>query len=79
MQRQYEQCKEMMEVTDEELDVYRVKRTQLESTISDKEMEEKTTYEILQFQKTVDETKEKQKLKYLFTCTISNMLNLIIN
>ena len=63
MQRQYEQCKEMMEVTDEELDVYRVKRTQLESTISDKEMEEKKTNEILQFQKTIDETKEKQKLK----------------
>ena len=52
-----------MEVTDEELDVYRVKRTQLESTISDKEMEEKKTNEILQFQKTIDETKEKQKLK----------------
>ena len=63
MQRQYEQCKEMMEVTDEELDVYRVKRTQLENTISDKEMEEKKTNEILQFQKTIDETKEKQKLK----------------
>ena len=58
MQRQYEQCKEMMEVTDEELDVYRVKRTQLENTISDKEMEEKKTNEILQFQKTIDETKE---------------------
>lgn len=63
MQRQYEQCKEMMEVTDEELDVYRVKRTQLENTISDKEMEEKKTNEILQFQKTINETKEKQKLK----------------
>ena len=63
MQRQYEQCKEMMEVTDEELDVYRVKRTQLENTISDKEMEEKKTNEILQFQKTIDETKEKQKLE----------------
>ena len=63
MQRQYEQCKEMMEVTDEELDVYRVKRTQLENAISDKEMEEKKTNEILQFQKTIDKAKEKLKLK----------------
>lgn len=63
MQRQYEQCKEMMEVTEEELDVYRVKRTQLENTISDEEMEEKKTNEILQFQKTIDATKEKLKLK----------------
>ena len=63
MQRQYEQCKEMMEVTDEELDVYRMRRTQLENTIFDKEMEEKKTNEILQFQKTIDKAKEKLKLK----------------
>ena len=63
MQPQFEQCKEMMEVTDEELDVYRMRRTQLENTIFDKEMEEKKTNEILQFQKTIDKAKEKLKLK----------------
>ena len=64
MHHLYAQCKQMMEVTDEEIEAYRMQRGQMDKGMS--EVEEATdsiVNEILQLQMNIDESKAKLKLE----------------
>ena len=56
----YTQCKQMMEVTDEELETYRKEREQIEKNIyEEKENADSDIYEIIELQNSIDKSKEK--------------------
>ena len=64
MQHLYAQCKQMMEVSDEEIEAYRKQREQMDKGISNgDEATDSITNEIMQLQKTIDELKAKLKLE----------------
>ena len=64
MKRKYAQCKQMMEVSDEEIEAYREKREQIEKGISNgDEATDSIMNEIMQQQKTIDESKAKLNLE----------------
>ena len=60
MRRLYDQCKQMMEVTDEELEAYRKERAKIEKDISkEDEATDAIIYEIIELQNSIDESKAK--------------------
>ena len=64
MQHLYALCKQMMEVSDEEVEVYRKEREQMEKNMSDENGANNSVYdEILQLQKNINESKAKLKLE----------------
>ena len=64
MKRKYAQCKQMMEVSDEEIEAYREKREQIDKGISNgDEATDSIMNEIMQQQKTIDESKAKLNLE----------------
>jgi hypothetical protein len=63
MQQQYAQCKQMMEVSDEEIDAYREQREQIDEGISEEESADSIINEIIQRQMIIDEKKAKLKLE----------------
>ena len=64
MQHLYALCKQMMEVSDEEVEAYRKEREQIEKNMSDEDGANNSVYdEILQLQKNINESKAKLKLE----------------
>jgi hypothetical protein len=64
MQHLYALCKQMMEVSDEEIDVYRKEREQIEKGMNDDDGGNDPVYdEIMQLQNSIDESKTKLKLE----------------
>ena len=63
MQQQYAQCKQKMEVSDEEMDAYREQREQIDKGISEEESADSIINEIIQRQMIIDEKKAKLKLE----------------
>ena len=64
MQRQFAQCKQMMEVSDEEIEAYRKQRKQIDKSISEgDEATDSIINEIMQQQKSIEEAKAKLKLE----------------
>ena len=62
MQHLYALCKQMMEVSDEEVEAYRKEREQIEKNMSDEDGANNSVYdEILQLQKKINESKAKLK------------------
>ena len=60
MQRQYAQCKQMMEITDEDIESYRKERDQIDNDMSEgDEAIDSVMNEIMQLQRTIDELKLK--------------------
>ena len=63
MRRQYAQCKQMMKVTDEELETYRKERALIEKDMSkEDEATDAILYEIIELQNSIDESKAKLRL-----------------
>ena len=63
-QHLYAQCKQMMKVSDEEIEVYRKEREQIEKGMSEKDEDSDSIYnEIIQIEKSIIESKEKLKLE----------------
>ena len=64
MQHLYALCKQMMEVSDEDIDVYRKEREQIEKGMNDDDGGNDPVYdEIMQLQNSIDESKTKLKLE----------------
>lgn len=64
MQHLYALCKEMMEVSDEEIEAYRKERELIEKSMSEEDDTSNSTInEIMQLQKDIDESKSKLKLE----------------
>ena len=64
MQSLYVQCKQMMEVSDEEIETYRKQREQIDKGMSESdEATDSIINEIMQLQMTIDESKAKLKLE----------------
>ena len=63
MQRQYAQSKQMMEVTDEEIEAYRKQRKQIDKSLPEKEAVDSIINNIIQLQSKIDESKAKLKLE----------------
>jgi hypothetical protein len=64
MRHLYTQCKQMMEVTDEEIEVYRKERKQIEKGMTEEdEATDSIINEILQLQRKIKEPKAKLKLE----------------
>ena len=64
LKHQYAMCKQIMDVTDEEIDVYRKEREKLEVSLSEKdEVSDAVTNEIIQLQNDIDASKAKLNLK----------------
>ena len=64
LQRLYAQCKQMMEVTDEDIEAYRKERKQIDKGKSeDDEAADSLINEIIQLQMNIDESKAKLKLE----------------
>ena len=60
MQRLYAQCKQMMEISDEDIDAYREQRKQIEkNTIGDDASSDSLINRFLQIQATIEEAKAK--------------------
>jgi len=60
----YAQCKQMMEVTDEEIEAYRKEREQMEKGMSEEdEATDSIINEIIQLQRNIEESKAKLKLE----------------
>ena len=63
-QQLYAQCKQMMKVSDEEIEAYRKEREQIEKDMSEEDEDSDSIYnEIIQLQKSINESKEKLKLE----------------
>lgn len=63
MERIFEQCKQMMDVTDEEIDAYREQKKQWEKKeVSDKLFDSKQE-ELIQLQDRLNDAKSKLKIK----------------
>ena len=64
LKHQFALCKQIMDVTDEEIDVYRKEREKLEVSLSEKdEVSDAVTNEIIQLQNDIDASKAKLNLK----------------
>ena len=64
MKRKYAQCKQMMEVSDEEIEAYRKKREQIDKGMAEgDEAADSLINEIMQLQMIIDESKAKLKLE----------------
>ena len=64
MKRKYAQCKQMMEVSDEEIEAYRKKRELIDKALSESdEATDSIINEIMQRQTNIDEAKSKLKLE----------------
>ena len=64
LQHLYAQCKQMMEVSDEEIEAYRKEREQIDNDMSEgDEVIDSVMNEIMQLQKTIDESKAKLKME----------------
>ena len=64
LQHLYALCKQMMEVTDEEIETYRTEREQIEKAMSEEDDATGSTInEIIQLQKNIEESKAKLKLE----------------
>ena len=64
LQHLYAQCKQMMEVSDEEIEAYRKKREQIDKALSESdESTDSIINEIMQLQMNIDEAKGKLKLE----------------
>ena len=62
MQRKYAQCKQMMEISDEDIDAYREQRQQIDKGMMDDDASgDSLVNRFLQIQRTIEEAKEKQK------------------
>ena len=62
MQHLYAQCKQMMEVTDEEVETYQKEKEQMEMS-EDEEATDSIMNEIIQLQGNIDESKAKLNLE----------------
>ena len=63
-QQLYAQCKQMMKVSDEEIEAYRKEREQIEKGMTEEDEDSDSIYhEIIQLQKSIDESKAKLKLE----------------
>ena len=62
MRQKYAQCKQMMEISDEEIDAYREQREQIDKGMSEEESTEPSFNKILQLQNSIDSAKSKLKL-----------------
>ena len=63
-QHLYAQCKQMMKVSDEEIEAYRKEREQIEKGMSEEDEDSDSIYnEIIQLQKSINESKAKLKLE----------------
>ena len=63
MQHLYALCKQMMEVSDEEIDAYREQREQIDKDMSEEESSDSSYNKILQLQNSIDSAKSKLKLQ----------------
>ena len=64
MQRKYAQCKQMMEISDEDIDAYREQRQQIDKgTMGDDASDDSLVNRFLQIQGTIEEAKAKLKLE----------------
>ena len=64
LQRLYAQCKQMMEVSDEEIEAYRKQRKQIDKGMSGSDEETDSFIdEIMQLQEKIDKSKAKLKLE----------------
>ncbi|MBQ2208578.1 MAG: hypothetical protein II404_01270 [Prevotella sp.] len=63
MKQQYAQCKQMMEVSDEEIDAYRQQREQIDRGSSEDESTDSMINEIIQHQRYIERQKSKLKLE----------------
>ena len=64
MQRKYAQCKQMMEISDEDIDAYREQRKQIDkNTIGDDASGDSLINRFLQIQGTIEEAKAKLELE----------------
>ena len=63
MQRKYAQCKQMMEVTDADIDAYREQREQIDKSMMDDDASgDSLENRFLQIQETIEGAKAKLKL-----------------
>ncbi|MBR1767210.1 MAG: hypothetical protein IJ742_00660 [Prevotella sp.] len=63
LQKKYSQCKQMMEVSDEEIDAYREQRELIDKGMSEEESAAPSYNKILQLQNSIDSAKAKLKLQ----------------
>lgn len=63
MKQQYAQCKQMMEVSDDEIDAYRQQREQIDRGSSEDESTDSMINEIIQQQRYIERQKSKLKLE----------------
>lgn len=64
MQRLFTQCKQMMDVTNEEIEAYRKERQQIEDNSSDKDAKNDSVLnETMQLQEKIDNATKKLKLE----------------
>ena len=64
MQRKYAQCKQMMEVTDEDIDAYREQRQQIDKGMKDDDASgDSLENRFIEIQSTIEAAKEKLKLE----------------
>ena len=63
LQEKYAQCKQMMEISDEEIDAYREQREQIEKGMSEEESTTPNFDKIIQIHNSIDSAKSKLKLE----------------
>ncbi len=63
MQQKFAQCKQMMEVSDEEIDAYRQQREQIDKGTAEEESPDSAINKIIQLHYAIDEAKAKLKLE----------------
>ena len=59
MRHLYAQCRQMMKVTDEEIEAYRKAREQIEKSVSEEDEDANDIYEIIELQRSINESKAK--------------------
>ena len=59
MRQLYAQCRQMMKVTDEEIEAYRKAREQIEKSVSEEDEDANDIYEIIELQRSINESKAK--------------------
>lgn len=62
LQKKYSQCKQMMEVSDEEIDAYREQRELIDKGMSEEKSSDPSYNKILQLQNSIESAKSKLKL-----------------
>ena len=63
MRQLYAQCRQMMKVTDEEIEAYRKAREQIEKNVSEEDEDANDIYEIIELQRSINESKAKISTK----------------